>query len=523
MSAVSSARAPDPDAPVVLELAGITKRFGPLIANEAVDLTLRRGEIVALLGENGAGKTTLMNILFGHYVADEGEVLVAGPDGALVPLEPGSPRAALDAGIGMVHQHFTLAENLTVLDNVLLGTEPLWRPWRSTAAPRAKLAALMARSGLSIDLDATVADLTVGERQRIEILKALYRDVRILVLDEPTAVLTPQESDGLFATLRALADHGLAVIFISHKLHEVIAAAGRVAVLRSGRKVAEVPTAGIDRGRLAELMVGRTVAPSRREPRTPGAEVLRLDRVSIAGAEVRRRLDEVSLTVREGEIVGIAGVSGNGQTALAGLLSGLLAPSAGTLALDGRTLDALTPGAVVALGVGRIPEDRHAEGAVGAMSIEENIALERFRSARFQRAGFLRAKAIRDHAETAIAAYDIRCPGPHAAIRQLSGGNMQKAILARALDGEPRLVLANQPTRGLDVGAVAEVHRRLLAARLRGAAIVLITEDLDELFALADRIAVMFRSRLTEPCAAEDVTLKRLGLMMAGHDPAEVA
>jgi simple sugar transport system ATP-binding protein len=510
-------------APVVLELKGITKRFGPLVANDGVDLALRRGEIVALLGENGAGKTTLMNILFGHYVADEGEVAVAGPDGTLVPLDPGSPRAALAAGIGMVHQHFTLAENLSVLDNVLLGTEPLLRPFRRTAAARAKLADLMSRSGLAIDLDATVADLTVGERQRIEILKALYRDVRILVLDEPTAVLTPQECDGLFETLRALAAHGLAVVFISHKLAEVIAVSDRVAVLRSGRKVAERPTAGADRGMLAELMVGRSVARSLREPRAPGAAVLTLEAVAVAGSEVRSRLDDVSLEVRSGEIVGIAGVSGNGQTALAALLSGLVAPSAGTFLIDGRRVETVAPGAVVALGVGRIPEDRHTEGAVGAMSIEENIALEAFRQARFQRGGFLRAGAIRAHAEAAIAAYDIRCPGPGAAIRQLSGGNMQKAILARALDGEPRLILANQPTRGLDVGAVAEVHRRLLAARMRGAAVVLVTEDLDELFELSDRIAVMFRSRLTPARPAEVLTMKALGLMMAGHDPAEAA
>jgi len=511
------------EAPVVLELRGITKRFGLLVANEGVDLVLRRGEIVALLGENGAGKTTLMNILFGHYVADEGEVLSAGPDGTLVPLEPGSPRAALEAGIGMVHQHFTLAENLTVLDNILLGTEPLFRPFRSTGAARAKLGELMARSGLEIDLDAVVADLTVGERQRIEILKALYRDVRILVLDEPTAVLTPQESDGLFATLKALAAHGLAVIFISHKLQEVVAASDRVAVLRSGRKVAERPTAGADRGQLAELMVGRTVATSRREALEPGAEVLRLDRVTIAGGDVRTRLDEVSLTVRAGEIIGIAGVSGNGQTALAGLLSGLSAPTSGTISLDGRTLGAVAPGTVVALGVGRIPEDRHSEGAVGSMSIEENIALERFRSPRFQRAGFLRFGAMRAHATAAIDDYDIRCPGPAAPIGRLSGGNMQKAILARALDGEPRLILANQPTRGLDVGAVAEIHRRLLAARMRGAAVVLVSEDLDELFELSDRIAVMFRSRLSPALPSESLTLKSLGLMMAGHDPAEAA
>lgn len=507
--------------PVVLELSGITKRFGPLLANDRIDLTLRRGEILALLGENGAGKTTLMNILFGHYVADAGEVRVAGPDGGLVALPPGQPRAALAAGIGMVHQHFTLAENLTVLDNIVLGTERLTRLGRADRVARAKLDALMRRSGLAVDLDAVVSRLTVGERQRIEILKALYRDARILVLDEPTAVLTPQESEGLFATLRALAADGLAVVFISHKLAEVVAASDRVAVLRGGAKVAERATAGADRATLAELMVGRPVAASRREPRRPGPAVLRLEAVSVAGADVRNRLDAADLEVREGEIVGIAGVSGNGQTALAGLLSGLVAPAAGRVTLHGGAVERFDPARFVAAGIGRIPEDRHHEGVVAGMTVEENIALEELRTPRFQRAGFLRFGAIRARAREAIAAYEIKCPGPGAPIRLLSGGNMQKAILARALDGAPKLIVANQPTRGLDVGAVAEVHRRLLEARMRGAGVVLISEDLDELFVLADRIAVMFRSRLGPALPSESLTLASLGLMMAGHDPEE--
>jgi ABC-type uncharacterized transport system ATPase subunit len=509
--------------PIVLELRSITKRFGPLVANDAVDLVMRKGEILALLGENGAGKTTLMNILFGHYLADAGEVLVADAHGGLQPLPPGSPHAALAAGIGMVHQHFTLAENLTVLDNITLGTEPLFALHRSTRAARAKLEDLMARSGLTVDLDATVARLAVGERQRIEILKALYRDARILVLDEPTAVLTPQESDGLFATLRALAAQGLSVVFISHKLNEVVSASDRVAVLRGGRKVAERETAGADRATLAELMVGRPIAASRREPREPGRTVLKLDAVSVAGHDVRTRLASVSLDLREGEVVGVAGVSGNGQTALASLVCGLVAPSAGTMTLLDQALTEFDPGAFVAAGIGRIPEDRHSEGVVGSMSIAENVALETIGTERFQTGGFLKFGAMRQAAEEAIRGYEIKCPGPDAPIRLLSGGNMQKAILARALDGAPKLIIANQPTRGLDVGAVAEVHRRLLAARMRGAAVLLISEDLDELFELSDRIAVMFRSRLTAALPSAGLDLKTLGLMMAGHDPAEVA
>ncbi|WP_018260430.1 ABC transporter ATP-binding protein [Methylobacterium sp. WSM2598] len=502
----------------MLELRGITKRFGSLVANDAIDLDLKQGEILALLGENGAGKTTLMSILFGHYTADAGSVRVAGPDGRLVALPPGRPRAALAAGIGMVHQHFALAEALTGFENVTLGTEPLWRPGRRVAAARRRLDGLMRRSGLGVDLDVPVARLAVGERQRVEILKALYRDARVLILDEPTAVLTPAESEGLFATLRALAGQGLAVAFISHKLGEVLGGSDRVAVLRGGRKVAERPTAGADRAVLAELMVGRAVPASRRQARAPGREVLALDGVSVAGPDARNRLDGASLSLREGEILGIAGVAGNGQAALARLLFGLARPSAGTVRVNGQVLRRFAPKQAVALGIGRIPEDRHHEGVVATMSVAETIAAEGIRT-RFQRAGLLRFPAIRARAEAAIRDYDIRCPGPDAPIRLLSGGNMQKAILARALDGAPGLIVAAQPTRGLDVGAVAEVHRRLLDARLRGAGIVLISEDLDELLALSDRIAVMVRSRLSPALESERLDLTRLGLMMAGQDP----
>ncbi len=502
--------------PVVLEMRGITKRFGGVPANDGIDLELRRGEILALLGENGAGKTTLMNILFGHYMADAGSVRVADASGALVALPPGRPRAALAAGIGMVHQHFTLADALTGLDNVVLGTEPLWRPRSGRAAARRRLDRLMAESGLRVDLDVPVGRLGVGERQRVEILKALYRDVRVLILDEPTAVLTPAESDGLFATLRALARGGLAVAFISHKLGEVVAGSDRVAVLRGGRKVAERPTAGADRAGLAALMVGREVAASRRTPGTPGAEVLALSGIGVAGEGVRQSLDGVSLTVRAGEIVGVAGVAGNGQAALARLLCGLVKPAAGTMRLHGRPVTRFDPGAFVRAGIGRIPEDRHHEGAVAGMTLSESVAIEGVRT-RFQRAGLLRLRAMTERAKAAIRDYDIRGAAPGTPIRLLSGGNMQKAILARVLDEAPGLILAAQPTRGLDVGAVAEIHRRLLAARARGAAIVLISEDLDEVFALSDRIAVMARARLSEAMPADGLDRARVGLMMAGQ------
>jgi simple sugar transport system ATP-binding protein len=499
----------DPNAPLVLRLAAIGKRFGALIANDAIDLELRRGEILALLGENGAGKTTLMNILFGHYVADEGTIEVMGAEG-LSPLAPGSPHAALDAGIGMVHQHFALAESLTVLENVVLGTRPLRALSLNARAAREKLVALIHESGLDVPPDRRVSRLSVGEKQRLELLKVLYRSARILVLDEPTAVLTPQEVDGLFAVLRRLTANGISIIFISHKLNEVLAIADRIAVLRAGRKVADRPAAGADRASLAALMVGHEVAQSRRTPRQPGAPLLTLSNVTVTDPHGRAGLAAASLTAHAGEIVGIAGVSGNGQGALAGVIAGTVAPADGAVTLDGAALGA-TPRAAIAAGIGRIPEDRHHEGIVGALSIAENLALETLRG------GFLDFATMRARAETAIRDYDVRCPGPDAPIRLLSGGNIQKVILARVLERAPRVVLANQPTRGLDVGATAEVHRRLLEARERGVAIVLISEDLDELLALSDRIAVIAHGRLSPALAVGSVSRERLGLMMAGH------
>ena len=366
---------PDPNAPLVLKLAGIGKRFGALVANDAIDLVLRRGEILALLGENGAGKTTLMNILFGHYVADEGTIAVAGPDGMLAPLAPGAPQAALDAGIGMVHQHFALAESLTVLENVVLGTRPLHSASLRLGAARERLLALMADSGLDVPPDRRVSRLSVGEKQRLELLKVLYRGARILVLDEPTAVLTPQEVESLFGVLRRLAASGLSVIFISHKLNEVLAIADRIAVLRAGRKVADRPATGADRASLATLMVGHDVTQSRRTPRAPGAPLLVLNDVTVTDPYGRAGLTAASLTAHTGEIVGIAGVSGNGQGALAGVIAGTVAPTAGAVTVAGKPL-AATPQASIAAGIGRIPEDRHHEGIVGALSIAENLALE---------------------------------------------------------------------------------------------------------------------------------------------------
>lgn len=503
---------PKEQAQVVLRLTGITKRFGPLLANDAITFDLHRGEVIALLGENGAGKTTLMNILFGHYSADAGSVELFGQ-----PLPAGNPRAALAAGVGMVHQHFTLADNLTVLENITLGTEPLWRPGQGRASARARVAGLSRDFGLAIDADARVGGLTVGERQRVEILKALYRDARILILDEPTAVLTPQEAEDLFATLRLAVARGMSVIFISHKLNEVMAISERVLVLRHGRLVGEVATRDTDRHQLAAMMVGTDVAALEVRAHAPGAALLSLRDVSTPARGNATGLRGVTLDLLAGQITGLAGVSGNGQAALAALIGGLEAPQAGVMQVAGADIADWTPRRAIDAGVARIPEDRHKTGTIADLSLTENAILESYTDARFSRRGWMDWRAAEGFARDIIATYDVRCPGPAARIRLLSGGNMQKLILGRVLEGGPRIILANQPVRGLDIGAVTYVHRRLLQARDAGAAILLISEDLDEVMALSDVIHVISEGRLSQGFARGTMSPAELGVWMAGH------
>ena len=497
----------------VLKLTGLSKRFGSVIANDDVTLTLQRGEVLALLGENGAGKTTLMNMLFGHYLPDAGTVEVANASGTLEALPLGHPQAALAAGVGMVHQHFALAENLNALDNITLGSEPLRALRRNRATARAKIERIIERSGLKAALNVPVGQLSVGERQRVEILKALYRDARILVLDEPTAVLTPQEADTLFANVRSMIKDGLSVIFISHKLREVLAFSDRIAVLRHGRKVGEMATADANEANIARMMVGADTPKVARQAMSSGAPVLTLNNVSVAGRSNRESLEGVNLTVNANEILGIAGISGNGQNGLAQVIAGLVQPRSGTIAVADQQIPRLTPSRMVQAGVGRIPEDRHHEGIVGAMSVAENMVIERLDDPDIQTFGLLRRQAISENAKRLAKAYDVRGPGVDAAARLLSGGNIQKLILARVFERSPQLILANQPTRGLDMGAAATVGRRLLESRARGAGVVLISEDLDEILGLADRIFVIRDGHLTE---APTNDREKIGLMMAG-------
>jgi simple sugar transport system ATP-binding protein len=489
-----------------VQMRGITKRFGPLLANDHINFELNRGEIHALLGENGAGKTTLMRILYGLYHADEGEILVNEK-----PVHVASPRDAIQLGIGMVTQHFALVPTLSVAENVVLGYTDGFHVNPQTAQQRVAQAA--ARFGIDVDPSALVRHLSVGERQRVEILKALYRNARVLILDEPTAVLVPQEVDVLFQTLERLRLGGLSVIFISHKLYEVMAVCDRITVLRDGRQVGTVGKQATSQGELARMMVGRDMSGvTRQESQPQGSVLLSIENLTALDKKGLPALKGVSLAVGAGEILGVAGVSGNGQTELAHVLAGTLKPMSGRVLVGDRDLTFASPAQVAAAGVGRIPEDRH-EGVVGELSVAENLALECMDD--FVRGGMLDHRRMRKHAQQLIAEYQIKA-APTDRMRTLSGGNMQKVILARALARNPRVVIASQPTRGLDVGATEYVRSRLLEQRARGAAVLLLSEDLDEIMALSDRIAVIYEGRIVGLLSAEEAEQETLGLLMSG-------
>ena len=498
----------------VLTLNGLSKTFGSVQAAQSINLELFKGEVLALLGENGAGKTTLMNMLFGHYMPDSGSIDIFDSSGTANQLQLGNPQAAIAAGIGMVHQHFTLAENLDALDNIMLGSEKFLELRRNKSRAMQKVQKIMNDSGLVAPMNVAVGKLTVGERQRVEILKALYRDVKILVLDEPTAVLTPQEADKLFDNITAMTQNGLSVIFISHKLREVLAFSNRIAVLRHGRKVGEISSKEANERKIARLMVGEETKVFSRKKLEVGEPVLEVDNLTISGSSKRESISDINLSVNKHEILGIAGISGNGQTVLANAISGLVKPSSGKIKIDGENILSFDPSNIIQAGVGRIPEDRHKDGIVGQMSVAENMIIEDLNSSKIQSRGLLNHEAIMRYCSDLSSEYDVRGPGPNASARLLSGGNIQKLILARVFEAFPKLILANQPTRGLDMGAAADVANRLLEARQRGSGVILISEDLDEILSLSDRIMVIYDGKLR---IAETHDRETLGLMMAGE------
>ena len=492
----------------------MSKTFGSVQAAQSINLELFKGEVLALLGENGAGKTTLMNMLFGHYMPDSGSIDIFDSSGTANQLQLGNPQAAIAAGIGMVHQHFTLAENLDALDNIMLGSEKFLELRRNKSRAMQKVQKIMNDSGLVAPMNVAVGKLTVGERQRVEILKALYRDVKILVLDEPTAVLTPQEADKLFDNITAMTQNGLSVIFISHKLREVLAFSNRIAVLRHGRKVGEISSKEANERKIARLMVGEETKVFSRKKLEVGEPVLEVDNLTISGSSKRESISDINLSVNKHEILGIAGISGNGQTVLANAISGLVKPSSGKIKIDGENILSFDPSNIIQAGVGRIPEDRHKDGIVGQMSVAENMIIEDLNSSKIQSRGLLNHEAIMRYCSDLSSKYDVRGPGPNASARLLSGGNIQKLILARVFEAFPKLILANQPTRGLDMGAAADVANRLLEARQRGSGVILISEDLDEILSLSDRIMVIYDGKLR---IAETHDRETLGLMMAGE------
>jgi len=496
----------------LLELSGIDKSFGAVHANRDVSLTLRAGEVVGLLGENGAGKTTLMNVLFGIYSADAGTIRIDGRPAAIH-----GPADALAAGVGMVHQHFHLVPRHSVIENLMVGQG---RPWAlcDSVGTRARLADIGRDYGLKLDPERPVGELSVGEQQRLEIVKALFRGARILILDEPTSVLTPRESAGLFEALRAMTADGVGIIFISHKLAEVRAIAQRLVVLRQGAVAAEIhdiPT--VTDHQLAELMCGHDLVPPEKAPRAPERVLLALEGLCTEPAPGRPvALQDLSLAVHGGEILGIAGVSGNGQREFAEVIAGMATPSAGTVTVDGQEVKRPSPRVMQRLGVASIPEDRIGAGMITALPLSGSMVLPRIGDPRFSRFGILNRKAIRDFANERIAAFDIKAAGPEARTGTLSGGNMQKALLARELAFDPLVLVVAQPTRGLDVAAREFVHRQFLDLRARGRGVVVISEDLEELFEISDRIAVVYEGRVLAVLDAAKTSVAQVGLLMAG-------
>jgi simple sugar transport system ATP-binding protein len=503
----------------VLELRNITKRFPGVLANDHISFTLEENEIHALLGENGAGKSTLMNILYGLYQPDEGEIIVRGK-----PVQIHSPTDAIKAGIGMVHQHFMLVPVLSVTENVMLGDEMLRGGAfldRRKAAQRIR--EISKQYGLEVDPDALIKDMPVGVQQRVEIIKLLFRNADILILDEPTAVLTPQEVDDLFKVIRSLVSQGKSLIFITHKLREVLMAADRITVLRLGKVVGTALPAEATQQSLAAMMVGREVSLEvDKAQANPGDVVLDIQNLEVLDERLNLAVDDVSLQVRAGEIMGVAGVQGNGQTELAECITGLRSAVSGRINIAGVDITHANPRRITQMGVAHVPEDRQRDGLVLSYPIADNLALQEYYRAPYAKGVVLDENAIDQSATELVKQFDVRTPGINTSAGSLSGGNQQKVIIARELSRDIKLLVASQPTRGLDVGSIEYIHKRIVQKRDEGAAVLLISPELDEIIALSDRIAVMFRGRVVAVVNAENATKEYLGLLMAGADPATI-
>jgi len=511
-----------PATPPALEMRGITKRYPGVIANDHIDLDVRRGEIHALLGENGAGKTTLMNVLYGLARPDEGQILLDGK-----PVTIASPADAIARGITMVHQHFMLVPVLTVADNVILGAETMSnRVFVDRREANRRIAELAARFGFELDPEAKVASLSVGQQQRVEILKALYRDAQILVLDEPTAVLTPQETEEVFALLRRLADDGRSIIFISHKLYEVLEVADRITVIRRGRVIGERLPSATTEGELAELMVGRAVELTADRGVSHVAEpMLLVEKLRVTDDRRHEVVPEATFQIHAGEILGIAGVAGNGQDELVEAIIGLRKPGGGKVTLGGRDVTGFSPRRMNEAGTGYVPGDRHRFGLILQFPIYDNLVLTSYYRRPFARGILRNDRAIQSSAAEQVDKYDIRTPGVGAATATLSGGNQQKVIVAREFDRPLKLLVLDQPTRGLDVGSIEFIHRQIIAKRDAGTAVLLVSAELDEVMEMSDRIAVMYRGRIVAELDGRTASKSEVGLYMAtgGHDSEAVA
>ena len=500
-----------------IEMRGITKRFPGVLASDHVDFDVKSGEVHALLGENGAGKSTLMKILYGMYHADEGQILLNGK-----PVTIASPTDAINLGIGMIHQHFMLVPSLTVAENVALGLPSSRGPLTDLNRVSKRIVELAGIYGLKIDPDAYVWQLSVGQQQRVEIIKALYRGAALLILDEPTAVLTPQEVDEFFIVMHQMVKDGYALIFISHKLHEVVEISNRVTVLRNGKKIGTRPTSETTKQDLANWMVGREVdfVPDRSKGDL-GEVRLKLDKVSCGSDRGTLGLSEVNLEIHSGEILGIAGVSGNGQRELAETVTGLRKVTRGRIHLEGKDVTGFAPGDLTDRMLSYIPEERMRDGMIREFTVAENMILREHHKQPFSRSGFLKLKDISAHTDKLISQFQVKTPSQETLAKNLSGGNIQKIVLAREISRNPRAIIAAQPTRGLDIGATEYVREQLLDQRKRGAAVMLISEDLDEIFALSDRVAVIYEGRIMDILSRQDATRERLGLLMAGVHPEE--